>query len=57
VRQALADGRCLKDISKAAADMAIALAVAEAEGNLQIAARRLGVTDRALQLRRAAERE
>jgi transcriptional regulator with GAF, ATPase, and Fis domain len=56
VRHALALGIGLKRISQTAAEIAIALALAEANGNLQRAAGRLGVTDRALQLRRAASR-
>jgi len=56
VRQALTDGYGLRDISKAATDTAIAVAVSEANGSLRTAARRLGITDRALQLRRAAEK-
>jgi hypothetical protein len=46
----------LKDIGRIATDAAIRIAVVEEEGNLQRAARRLGVTDRALQLRKAAGR-
>ena len=44
---------CL-NASNAAKDLAIRLAVAREDGNLQRAAKRLGVTDRALQIRRAA---
>jgi transcriptional regulator with GAF, ATPase, and Fis domain len=54
VRRALCQGAGLKEISQKAADAAIRIAVGDAEGNLQRAARRLGVTDRALQLRRAS---
>jgi hypothetical protein len=36
--------------------MAMRVVVHEEHGNLQLAARRLGVTDRALQMRRAARR-
>jgi hypothetical protein len=36
--------------------MAMRVVVNEENGNLRIAARRLGVTDRALQMRRAARR-
>jgi hypothetical protein len=46
----------LREISAAAGDLAIRLALAEEDGNLQRAAGRLGVTPRALQLRRAAGR-
>jgi len=54
IRHALSCGVGLKDISRSAVSAAIRIAVADAAGNLQLAARRLGVTDRALQLRRAA---
>ena len=53
IRRALALGAGLKEIGRVASDTAIQLALAEEQGNLQRAARRLGVTDRALQLRRA----
>jgi DNA-binding NtrC family response regulator len=53
IGRALSEGVGLKDISQRAAEAAIRIAVGEADGNLQRAARRLGVTDRALQLRRA----
>ena len=53
VRRALSLGAGLRDISTHAADVAIRIAVGEEEGNLQRAARRLGVTDRALQMRKA----
>ncbi len=56
VRKALSVGAHLKDIGKAAEDVAVRLAVTHEEGNLQRAATRLGVTDRALQLRRSAGR-
>ncbi len=57
IAQALAVGVGLKEISQAAADTATRIAVREENGNLQLAARRLGVTDRALQMRRAARRQ
>jgi transcriptional regulator with GAF, ATPase, and Fis domain len=53
IRRALALDVGLKEISSAAAETAIRLAVSAANGNLQCAARKLGVTDRALQMRRA----
>jgi len=56
VRRAVAQGAGMKEISHAATELAIEIAV-EVEGNLQSAARRLGVTDRALQMRRAAKRQ
>jgi len=54
IGRALAQGVPLKEIGRAAEDAAVHLAVGSEGGNLQRAARRLGVTDRALQLRRAA---
>jgi transcriptional regulator with GAF, ATPase, and Fis domain len=56
LRLALALGVRLKEIGRAAEEGAIELALRAEGGNLQRAARRLGVTDRALQLRRAAAR-
>jgi transcriptional regulator with GAF, ATPase, and Fis domain len=50
---AVAAGATLREISTAAAETAIRVAVGEAGGNLRRAAARLGVTPRALQLRRA----
>ena len=57
VRQALSCGAKLKEISHAATETAIRLALQDENGNLQLAARRLGVTDRALQMRRAARQK
>jgi transcriptional regulator with GAF, ATPase, and Fis domain len=54
---ALNRGLGLKDISRKTEETAIRIAVDEADGNLQRAALRLGVTDRALQMRRAAQRK
>ncbi|MBB4980486.1 sigma 54-interacting transcriptional regulator [Streptomyces nymphaeiformis] len=54
IRTALASGVCLKEIGVRARETAVLIAVREADGNLQEAARALGVTDRALQLRRRA---
>jgi transcriptional regulator with GAF, ATPase, and Fis domain len=53
VRRAIALGATLRDISAAAAEAAIGIALDEEGGNLGRAASRLGVTPRALQLRRA----
>ena len=53
VMAALERGVGLREIGRAAADAAIRLAIASEDGNLQRAAKRLGVTDRALQMRRA----
>jgi transcriptional regulator with GAF, ATPase, and Fis domain len=57
IRHALATGAGLKEISQAAADTAMRIAVDDENGSLQRAAQRLGVTGRALQLRRAARRK
>jgi transcriptional regulator with GAF, ATPase, and Fis domain len=54
IRRALALGVGLKEISHAVTEAAIRVALADEGGNLQRAARKLGVTDRALQMRRAA---
>jgi transcriptional regulator with GAF, ATPase, and Fis domain len=56
VRTAVSRGAGLKDIGRAAEDIAVRLVVDDEEGNLQRAASRLGVTDRALQMRRATTR-
>jgi transcriptional regulator with GAF, ATPase, and Fis domain len=56
LRRALALGVGLKAISRAITEATIRIVVADENGNLQRAARKLGVTDRALQLRRAARR-
>ncbi|MBX3327255.1 MAG: sigma 54-interacting transcriptional regulator [Nitrospira sp.] len=53
IRQAIALGVGLKDIGRTAENLAVNIAVADAQGNLQRAAAKLKVTDRALQLRRA----
>ena len=54
VRRALSLGLNLSDITRCTTDMAIRLVLAEEHGNNQRAAARLGVTDRALQIRRKA---
>ena len=48
--QALDRGFGLREIGRVATEAAIRLALASENGNLQRAAKRLGVTDRALQL-------
>ncbi|HEV2840911.1 MAG TPA: sigma 54-interacting transcriptional regulator [Chthoniobacterales bacterium] len=55
IRRALAMGLGLKEISSQTADVTIQTALADESGNLHRAARRLGVTDRALQMRRALQ--
>jgi transcriptional regulator with GAF, ATPase, and Fis domain len=57
VGRAVGMGIGLKEISHTVVDTAIKIAVANANGNLSRAARQLGVTDRALQMRRAARRK
>lgn len=57
LRVALNRGVGLKTISRHTEETTIRIAVNEADGNLQRAAQRLGVTDRALQMRRAAQRQ
>lgn len=56
VRRAVSLGVGLKSIGHAATDAAMRIALTQEGGNLQRAARKLGVTDRALQMRRAALR-
>lgn len=56
IRKAISLGVSLKDIGNAATETAISVAVAAEGGNLQRAASKLQVTDRALQLRRASRR-
>ena len=56
IGKAVAMGVGLKEIGRIAEDVAVRLAVHRENGSLQHAARRLGVTDRALQLRRASSR-
>jgi transcriptional regulator with GAF, ATPase, and Fis domain len=53
IQRALDRGIGLKEIGRAVSNAAIDLSLEQERGNLQRAARRLGITDRALQLRRA----
>jgi transcriptional regulator with GAF, ATPase, and Fis domain len=55
IQRAVTQGVGLRDIGRAATETAVELTVHE-EGSLTGAARRLGVTDRALQMRRASRR-
>ncbi|MBP6821905.1 MAG: sigma-54-dependent Fis family transcriptional regulator [Acidobacteria bacterium] len=57
IQLALQQGMGLKEIGRAAEDAAERIALDEAEGNLQRAAAKLGVTDRALQMRRVARKQ
>jgi transcriptional regulator with GAF, ATPase, and Fis domain len=56
IRHAVELGIGLKEISQNAADLAMQMALEQEGDNLQRAAYRLGVTDRALQMRRASRR-
>jgi transcriptional regulator with GAF, ATPase, and Fis domain len=56
VCEAVARGVSLKEITRMAAETAISAALADSNGNVAMAAKSLGVTARALQLRRAADR-
>lgn len=56
VRHAVELGISLKEISQSAAGLATQAALEQEGGNLQRAAHRLGITDRALQIRRANQR-
>jgi transcriptional regulator with GAF, ATPase, and Fis domain len=56
VREAVAQGVSLKEITCVAAETAVAAALAGSNGSVAMAAKSLGVTARALQLRRAAGR-
>ena len=57
IRHALELGAGLKEISRAAAETAIRIALEQEEDNVHRAAVRLGLTDRAVQLRRASGRQ
>ena len=56
IRHALDHGLSLRSLQRLTAEVAVRISVAEADGSLRAAAKRLGVTERALQLRRAASR-
>jgi transcriptional regulator with GAF, ATPase, and Fis domain len=57
IRRALGMGIGLKEMGRAVTETAIRIAVGDEAGNLRRAAQKLGVTDRALQMRRAARRQ
>ena len=57
VQKALTAGSGLKDIGRAAEDMAEEIALEEEGGNVQRAAARLKITDRALQMRRQGRKQ
>jgi transcriptional regulator with GAF, ATPase, and Fis domain len=56
IRRALSHGVGLKRIGRIAEDLAVRFALSVEDGNVARASRRLGITDRALQLRQAAQR-
>jgi transcriptional regulator with GAF, ATPase, and Fis domain len=56
IAEAITLGTSLKEISQTTARIAIQIALNSEDGNLQRAAKRLGITDRAMQMRRAAGR-
>jgi transcriptional regulator with GAF, ATPase, and Fis domain len=56
VRRAVAYGVGLKDLRRTAEDLALQIALALEDGCVSRAARRLGITERAVQLRQAARR-
>ena len=57
IRHAVSLGVTLRDIGNGATEIAIRIALENESGSLQRAAQKLGVTDRALQLRQAAKRQ
>ena len=57
IHRAVLFGAGLKEIGRAAEEIAIRYATEEEKGNVHRAACRLGVTDRTLQLRRATRRQ
>jgi len=57
VRSAVASGLSLKDVERSAGEWAEKIVIEEEKGNLKRAAARLGLTDRALQMRRATRRQ
>jgi hypothetical protein len=57
IQRALLMGAGLKEIGRVAEDIAIQIALSNEDGNLRRAARKLYVTERALQLRRASRRK
>lgn len=57
VRSQLRQGKTLKELRECVAEVAVAAALDESGGNVRAAAVRLGITDRALHLRRAQQRD
>jgi transcriptional regulator with GAF, ATPase, and Fis domain len=56
IRAQLRQGKTLKELREHVADVAVSTALEEAGGSVRAAAARLGITDRALHLRRAQRR-
>jgi transcriptional regulator with GAF, ATPase, and Fis domain len=56
VRRALSHGATLREIGRAAQEAAIQMVLTEESGSVKRASQRLGVSDRALQMRRSAAR-
>ena len=57
IQKALNSGISLKEIKKKAGEVAINLVIQDEDGNLQQAARRLGVSDRTLQIHTASQKK
>lgn len=57
VRAAVAGGTTLRELKELVSDLAMTAALAASDGNVRSAAARLGVTDRALHLRRARNKD
>ena len=57
IQDALAQGARLKDLLGSTRETAVRLALEAESGNVRRASRRLGITDRAIHLQRAAQRE
>jgi transcriptional regulator with GAF, ATPase, and Fis domain len=57
IRMAVAAGASLKEIERAAGEIAERIVLKDVDGSLQRAAVKLGITDRALQMRRATRRQ
>ncbi len=56
IRMALANGVSLKNIKRIAAEVAMDIAIEESDSNLQVAAKRLDISDRVVQLHQASKR-
>ena len=56
IRQQLRQGMTLRELRDYVADLAVTAAIEDSGGSVRAAAARLGVTDRALQMRRAKRR-